>query len=81
MAPERTTATNGEHSFVFAQVGNADNVSYVDLVSELSLGPGTYYVVIASKETIEQGITLGVPGLSFTSAPGVTVGNRQYTNS
>ena len=51
----------------------------MNLFSGLNLGPGTYYVVFSSTGTsIGQGITSG-SGVSYATAPGVSVGIPQFT--
>lgn len=65
--------------FTFAIVPNFTTVSYVNLFSGLSLGAGTYYVVFSSTNpNFDSGITLG-SGVSYATAPGVSVGIPQFT--
>jgi hypothetical protein len=67
-------------AFTFAQAGYGV-VSYVPLFSGLTLGPGTYYLVLsASNETSNAGITVG-PGVTYTTAAGVAVGTPQFSTS
>jgi hypothetical protein len=63
--------------FTFAPVGGFDQLSYVSLFSGLSLGPGSYYVVMTSSESC------GACGISaftdsFTTAPGAAVGSQRF---
>ena len=70
-------ATTG---FTFAQVGNAFDVSYVSLFSGLTLGPGTYYLVLASANTVSDSGISGGSGVTYSTAPGVSVGPMQLSN-
>lgn len=78
-----TTVANQLAAGAFNFVFNADlqTVSYVSLFSGLTLGPGTYYVVMASNSanTVAQGITVGT-GVTYSTAPGTTVGVPQFTS-
>lgn len=70
-------ATTG---FTFAQVGNAFDVSYVNLLSGLTLGPGTYYLVLASANTVSDSGISGGSGVTYSTAAGVSVGPMQLSN-
>jgi hypothetical protein len=65
--------------FTFAPVAGFDQLSYVSLFSGLSLGPGSYYVVMTSSGCGACGIT--VFSDSSTTAPGVTIGSARFTNT
>jgi hypothetical protein len=68
-------------SFNFAVVANAStDVSYVNLFSGLNLGPGNYFLVFASSNTVADSfITLGT-GVSYTTALGTSVGAPQFSS-
>jgi hypothetical protein len=76
-----TTVANelANTSFFFAQVPNlSTDVVFVSLFSGLSLGPGTYYVVFASSNpAADSAISLGT-AVTYTTAPGTTVGIPQF---
>ena len=67
-------------AFNFAVVPTLSTpTSLVNLFSGLTLGPGTYFVVFSSANTVnDTGISVGT-GVTYATAPGASVGNEQFS--
>ena len=68
-------------AFTFALVPDlSTTLSYVNLFSGLSLGPGNYFVVFSSTNTVnDSGISVNLAA-TYTTAPGVSVGVEQFAS-
>lgn len=81
MAGPGATAANvlAQTTFNFAVVGNLSaELGWVDLFSGLSLPAGTYFLLFAAPFNGSGAVSIS-PAMTYTTAPGVTVGAMQFS--
>ncbi len=79
VGPGVTTSDQlGQFTFNFAQVPDISTLLYTPVFSSIDLGPGSYFVVVASDTP--GGALKYSPSLSYSTAPGVTAGTSQFTS-